>query len=49
MTNRAKKISNDVDNSLPSYKLKSLPLPKNEKLNSFKLPFYFNLFFQPGI
>lgn len=49
MAIRAKKISNDVDNSLPSYKLKSSPLPKNEKLNSFKLPFYFNLFFQPGI
>jgi hypothetical protein len=43
------KSSNDVDNSLPSYKLKSLPPTKNSQLNSFNPPFSFNLFLQPGI
>ena len=49
IANRTQKISNDVDNSLPSYKLKSFPLTKNLPFNSFNLPFHFNRFFQPGI
>ena len=49
MTNWHPKKSNDVDNSLPSYKIKSLPTKKDSNLKSFQLPFRFNAFFQPGI
>ena len=49
MKNQPSKKSNGVDNSLPSYKIKSLPTSCVSNLKSFQLPFRFNAFFQPGI
>ena len=49
MKNQHLKKPNGVDNSLPSYKIKSLPTKKDSNLKSFQLPFRFNAFFQLGI